>query len=260
MITPQHLALNNKINCIAGNTPMQDISDFAQAAKIIIAQVPLIDSEYEEFVQGIKNKSEHDVRDGLADIIVTCDGLLSRLGITMYTSAERQHTLTQGQNYYFVDSVKSLMRAISISVSNLKIDAQYAQKEKMNAYLRAHIVHHAVSAINAVTKLSALLGIDVMQDQQSVYESNLSKFDTDYDTALKGVTKYINMGVSVRFVPVTYDGVIYHVIKSKEDQVVNGKDYPKGKFLKSVLFKEPQWQPLANYALFENFMKSQHAA
>lgn len=255
-MTPAHFILNKKINAIAGNNPVTDVNDMQAAAKIILAQQPLITSEYEEFVKGLRENNIDLIRDGLADIIVTCDGMLSRLGVTMYDYdiGNDYIALIKKYNIPLEDIGQRFLKNIAASVRRIGVDAKYVAAGKLNNHLRNNIIHNAIAAIRDVTRFSVVANIDVMADQTAVFVSNLSKFDTNIEVAKQGVEKYKNLGVSTAIESVTHDGGTYYVIKSDSDQIVNGKDYPKGKFLKSVLFQEPVWKPIANNKQLVDFV------
>ena len=257
-MTPAHFILNKKINAIAGNNPVADVNDMHAAAKIILAQQPLITSEYEEFVKGLRENNVELVRDGLADVIVTCDGMLSRLGITTYDFdlSEKYLALVKKHDLPLELVGKGFLKSISVNVRRIEIDAKYALAGKLNNHLRNNIIHNAIATIRSVTRFSIAANIDLLADQTAVFVSNLSKFDTKIEVAEQGVEKYKNLGVSTVIEPVTHDGVTYYVIKSDRDQIVNGKDYPKGKFLKSVEFKEPVWAPITNSGQLACFMNA----
>lgn len=257
-MTPKHFELNCTINAIAGNTPLLDITDREAIVKVTNAQIPLILSEHSELVKGINNKNHIEIRDGLADIIVTCDGLISRLGFTQYEFGySPEHMLPVHLKFFNTAKAKYWHLLLRKNIWRMESILRIAEGPSDAQDIRNRAVHCAIAAINAVAGFSSITGIDVMRDQYSVYVSNLSKFDTDPELAKQSAAKYQNMGVEVVIEPCEHDGVTYYVVKSKINQVVNGKDYPQGKFLKSLQFKEPILEPLQESAILDAFLEEQ---
>ena len=71
----------------------------------------------------------------------------------------------------------------------------------------------------------------------SIYESNMTKFCKDESELSASIQAYTDAGIKV--VEDTGTDFPFKVIRSAEEQTVNGKLYSAGKFLKSVTFKEP---------------------
>jgi hypothetical protein len=100
---------------------------------------------------------------------------------------------------------------------------------------------------NVNTSLAIIMGISISKRVRAleiVCKSNLSKFDTHEDSASKTRGKYLSIGVATN---TTMDDIgMYHVTRSSEDQYcVNGKFYPKGKLVKSVInYFEPDFTEL----------------
>lgn len=85
------------------------------------------------------------------------------------------------------------------------------------------------------------MGIDVDVDFDALMTSQMSKFDTTVEDALISQRTYADKGVVTEWhaMKLFGTGQDYYVQISAIDQVVAGKNYPKGKFLKSYQFKEP---------------------
>lgn len=101
--------------------------------------------------------------------------------------------------------------------------------------------------------LAYVAGIDADTDHLCVTQSNFSKFDKSTEDAKKTLDKYKALGVDVKTVMTTLKDAIrghaihetYYIAISTKDQTdIKGKFYPKGKFLKSYLWKEPNFEPL----------------
>lgn len=101
------------------------------------------------------------------------------------------------------------------------------------------------------------------EDFEQVCVSNLTKFDLTEEDAEKTRQKYLAIGVQtyVEVLPYTWtreeghqETVLYYVTKSERNQIgTDGKDYPRGKYLKSTKFKEPVFReiPATNLKSFE---------
>lgn len=89
-------------------------------------------------------------------------------------------------------------------------------------------------------------GIDADVDFAEVVRSNLTKFDDNEEDALRTQQKYEAIGVHTRCLKVSAEnGRVFYVTKSAVDQQgLDGKSYPAGKYLKSVRFEDPQYVPL----------------
>lgn len=87
-------------------------------------------------------------------------------------------------------------------------------------------------------------GLPMGEDWMEVVRSNLTKFDRTEDSALLTKTKYQAMGIDTRFVQVEDSEGVHYVTRSSHDQVVNGKAYPKDKWLKSHHFVDTRFMEL----------------
>jgi uncharacterized protein YabN with tetrapyrrole methylase and pyrophosphatase domain len=86
-----------------------------------------------------------------------------------------------------------------------------------------------------------LAGVDADAAMRVVSESNFSKLCSSPEVAEKTLKHYANLGVSVSLqgdVPTAYVSV------TEDCHDISGKFYPRGKFLKSVEWKEPSFKGL----------------
>lgn len=241
-----HFELNSLINTIPGNNPV-DLNDTAAALEVVRRQRDLIQSEFEELRDdGIKAKNITEVRDGIADVIVTVDGMYFRLGLEY----PRVH-LWEPQGL----SVEELLRTIEVDLTMIGEMLTTGLRDTTMGYFQHRLKVYCDSILHATYELSGKLGIDLINDQEAVFASNMTKFDTDVEVARRGVAKYAELGVKTDLFPNQIDGLTYWVIKCTEDCVdVKGKKYGAGKFLKSIFFKEPELLPLAaNAPIYELF-------
>lgn len=262
VITQHHLLLNAAVNSLVGNDPV-DLVNFAnfeayeeQFKLVARKQLKLIRDEFEELRdRGFRDRSVQEVRDGLGDVIVTMDGLLYRLGVP-YTNVfapalpvldletRKALELSGVMTFRIQDRLRTIDRALGVLMDR----TQAVFLGNITAF-KARIGETAEIVYLQVYALAYELGVDLAADQQAIYKSNMTKFDTDTAVAAQGLRKYENMGVAAALFPKEVDGVIYHVIKSTEDRVIGDRPFPAGKFLKSVLFKEPELEPLRDGAL-----------
>lgn len=124
-------------------------------------------------------------------------------------------------------------------------------------------IRDAIADILVVTLgAAAILGYDVSHDMQMVFESNMSKLvknEADWEATK---AKYAAIGVEVELrgsFPVAYALVAKTV-------TINGKVYPKGKFMKSVTFVDPDLSEIVplhgeggSYHTLANAMLAQNA-
>jgi hypothetical protein len=83
-------------------------------------------------------------------------------------------------------------------------------------------------------------GFNVEMDMVAVYLSNMSKFCKDSDELERTIIKYHNLGVQV----VVEGEFPFRYVKAAHDHVdKDGNKYAKGKFLKGINFKEPEFAP-----------------
>lgn len=95
--------------------------------------------------------------------------------------------------------------------------------------------------------LAHRLGLNALEDLQSVISSNWSKFDTTEEDAEKTKHKYLAWGVEseVRRYAMSSSFHYYVLVSAFDQKGTDGKNYPKGKYLKSWRFQEPVFNPLS---------------
>lgn len=76
-------------------------------------------------------------------------------------------------------------------------------------------------------------------DMKVVHESNMTKFCKDPMEAVNTAAKYEKIGVQVQYRNQA-NGLIA-VVSAQDQTGTDGKEYPKGKLLKSVNYVEPQF-------------------
>ena len=240
---PDHLALNKHVNTVVGNHPIDPTTQRAEWCAAGKRQIDLILDEAKELRDGIElskqgeqhhAKARQEIRDGVADVIVTLDGLVHRLSLNLpdLTIVIENHDRAPVDKYeyeWLLNHLQVLEQMLAElcadSEKTIDFDALYS---------------HLFDAYEATYDLARAWDININADQVAVYESNMSKFDLDKATAMTGVLKYAELGVKTDLFPNDIDGQTYYVIKCVEDCVDSkGKTHRAGKFLKSVNFREP---------------------
>lgn len=239
---PDHLALNRHVNNVVANYPIDLSLARAQWCQIGKRQIDLILDEAKELRDGIELSKQgaerqsdayREIRDGIADVIVTLDGLVHRLGLN---EPDFETLLAPGRPPVDKHEHEWLISHLQILEQTF---TQLCENAEQAVDLQA--IHERVAdCYETVYDLARAWNVNIDADQLAVYESNMSKFDLDKATAMEGVLKYSALGVKTEIFPTELDGVAYYVIKCVEDCVDHqGKVHRAGKFLKSVNFREP---------------------
>lgn len=251
-----HLLLNEKVNAIPGNYSTLNTESFLAIAQqqmlIIHEEVNEAKTEFDRFEKdGFSQEMYKLLRDGLGDTIVTYDGLFARLGVRFNFPSEEAPSV-------IVDNCEGFSRDERFSYASLLFRTQLMPTHELAMSIVRTAQHTgdldialigrlAESIVLLTERISRIVGVNVLVDQEAIFASNISKFDTDRATAEIGLQKYLDNGVKAHILENTVDGVQYHVIKVAEDctVVVAGKpkSFVKGKFLKSILFAEPVLPP-----------------
>lgn len=111
-----------------------------------------------------------------------------------------------------------------------------------------------------VTVYGALfrVGVDADAIMQEVCASLLTRFDRTAEDQQKTEAKYSALGIATECVEVEHNGEQYFVTRSASDQVheASGEKFPKGKFLKSYQFRQPNLRALIPQAVIDRLMPS----
>lgn len=100
--------------------------------------------------------------------------------------------------------------------------------------------------------LAARLGFPADEDFREVCRSNMTKFDLTIEDRVRTAAKYLEKGIETYSVSrqLSPSEPVYYITYSAKDQIgLDGKSYPKGKWLKSVNFQEPLFVELGVAAL-----------
>lgn len=262
--------LNALVNNASGNFPRAYSSSGLD--QVFTSQLNIIRSEVWELLTALKTVQRHgntvehlpnterealitEIRDGIADVIVTTDGMRHRLVIP-------HRTLT-------IKLSPSLQEFIGVDLDDLigQLNREHETLTSVPAFAgeSLELVHvHSLGGLewpvhdawrflslcyNLAYSAAFFFDIPLLEDHFAVFWSNMSKFDTSLEDAKKTEKKYEDLGVAVYIETVKaldahHNLTTFFIVKSSKDQVVGGKDYPAGKFLKSINFKEPVFIPL----------------
>ena len=235
--TPEHYQLNAIFNTVGGNHPI-DNTDLDQINRVLKRQFDLINEEFTEMVEkGINMRDLHEIRDGLGDTLVTVDGLYFRLGME-YPRVQLWDDFT---GFDHVDGVYSIEESLIMLKKMINGEVGQVNTSQVLNFIKVM----ADGIVHGVYMLAHQWDIDLAADQRAIIAANMSKFDTDEDTAIEGVAKYAALEVKNELFPNVVDGVTYYVIRCVETTIgTDGKAYANGKILKSVNFHEPKLEPL----------------
>jgi hypothetical protein len=238
-----HYPLNALINAIASNHPQ---SHRRAQARAMAHQVELIRREFEETQAGYRDLDMRQIRDGLGDVIVTVDGMYHRLMLSPPTSPVEVVVDQEATIPMFFHAIDVLLGLVEQVAEYGLIQSRHDTFADEDIKLDLYSVRLALEGIlSAVYSASAFFDIPVMADQQAIFNSNLSKFDTDLETAERTVQKYADMGVITALYPQVVSGTTYYVVKCSElTPEAKALNITVGKFLKSVNFAEPVFSDL----------------
>lgn len=255
--------MNAMVNNASGNFPLPLNASAEQHAEACRSQLYIIRSELRELLVALRAGEDSllEIRDGVADVIVTADGLRHRLCIGAQPDVVGQAVVKFESDFAELDrSLQSFnenfhklvgVQAIDYETLELLPTSSTCTYVDGDAISYLHGLDLVTSCYSIAFQVAALEGIPVIEDQVAVFRSNMSKFDTDFETAQKTIEKYRNMGIAVHIEEVRsmngLDLCTFYIVKSSKDQDVGGKDYPKGKFLKSINFQEPVFGNLSRY-------------
>lgn len=257
--------MNAMVNNASGNFPLPLNASAEQHAEACRSQLYIIRSELRELLMALRAgdsvEALREIRDGVADVIVTADGLRHRLCLgsqpdAIAYSVTRSETISSemaGCLHTFNVNFSKLVGADAIDEETLELLPASStcayECGDATSYLNALVL--VTSCYSIAFQVAHRFGIPVIEDQVAVFRSNMSKFDTDFETAQKTIEKYRNLGIAVHIEEVrSMNGLsldTFYIVKSSQDQDVGGKDYPKGKFLKSINFQEPVFGNLSRY-------------
>lgn len=224
-----HFSQVTAINRLAGNyiVPTEE-TVLHQTRKIILPEV-------RELIAGITTQDEHETRDGIGDVLFTAAGLYARCGMA-WPSQFTPHL----QDFSAFTVRRNVLDMLS-GCEAICFDTELLGYEQAARTIPA--------ALNFIVKdalvLGQMYGYPVLDDLQAVIDSNFSKFDKTEDDALMTRAKYAQLGVQTAYHPATYEGTKLYVTKVTADEIGrDGKEYPAGKWVKSVNFREPQFSSL----------------
>ncbi len=141
-----------------------------------------------------------------------------------------------------------------------KVDATASEKlsntymangwEISGVYTKMQGLTQAMSVIRERTDAYCRsLGFDPVKVLEEVYKSNMSKFCESPEDAEATIAKYKDKGLTDLEI-VQCEGMERWFVRTTADCEFKGQMIPKGKFMKGVHFKEPDWSDLTRFELY----------
>lgn len=212
MIHHMQMAFGRKAGSAAYNS-----SDFEYDAAT--KALNLVHSEINETVDALADNDTTEIRDGLADILVTLYGA----GLAFRLDLGEADTPTIESR---LDSIERLKR-LSVEISQ---HHHFQQLGELAATLE--------TLVGTVYRIGEFEELNVDADLAEVTKSNLSKIAPTIDDAEKSVDAYKAKGVETHIEPCVYGGFI--IVSSKRQY--NGSEIiDAGKFLKAVTYCPPKF-------------------
>lgn len=258
--------MNALVNNASGNFPLAYNS--VGLDQVFRSQLSIVCSEVRELLSALKTVQRSgntldnlpdvereaivtEIRDGVADVIVTVDGMRHRLAIPHHTVAFGASSSLQE---FIGVELDTLITQLNLEHEELTSVPAFRGESLELVHVRAlpgrveWPVRGAWSFLRLCYDLAyrtaLFFDIPLLEDHIAVFHSNMTKFDTTIEDAQATIAKYESLGVRVHIEAVqAFDAhhipTTFFIVKSSKDQVVGGKDYPAGKFLKSINFKSP---------------------
>lgn len=229
-----------------GNTDISaletlDTESREQFSAAVVNQAKLIVSEAEEMVDALNKKSRSLLRDGIADVLVTTLGMPCRFAFDVDEDGIESFLETQKGIKSIDGSVEWDSPALKEAIKDILNSSTLILAQAYNRDFKG-VAEHTEETIYKTLNLALFMNVDVVDDMLEVTKSNLSKVCPDEADAEQTQLKYKVMGVPTYREPCpTFDGFIIKVQETVRG--TDGKEYPKGKFLKSVgNFVEPLFE------------------
>lgn len=206
-------------------------------------QIKIILSEANELVvDGFGELNRHEVRDGIGDVLFTVAGAYARFDIPFPNSFEPVELNSYNEAEETSRKIIGILNAMQI----------LADKNLMDYYvvmglLLKDIAEKAISIAN-------YFGLPYINDLEAICASQWTKFDSTSSAGFNTVERYTNSGVEVyQEVRRAHEReyIVTHSAKDQND--LKGRPIPKGKWLKSVNFEEPEFEKVEwkNDEIFE---------
>lgn len=260
----QHRGLNAKFNTVGGNPrPAPGGLSMTEVVTRLRRQVGLVASEHRELTEeGLAAQDTTLVRDGVADVLVTIDGLYHRVGLEYPAQLHSADSFPEVREDQIISVVNGAITGSTIALNMLDELGQQLEiyrigdAEGQDMPFPAGIALQQVNLwsnviLVAMHSIGHALRFDLIEDQNTVFASNMSKFTQDLEVANQGVAKYAALNVPAEVFEVHADGEIYYVVKCTADGPMvglDGGDYSPGKILKGVGFHKPKWTEISEEA------------
>lgn len=244
----EHYKGNCYMNQIAGNDPLPPLCSRAEYQPTVLKCIALVAEEVQETCRAFESNDYNELRDGIADIIVTLDGLVYQClsgGDENYIPYDLDW-LKRGELLLALSEQQRVQQLLSACQRNVESMQLTLAEVSYFSAVQERLRQFSSNIYGLIREVADLCQIPYEEDQKVVLASNLSKFDRTVEDAIRGTVAYAAKGVKTTINQQTLEDGDYYVIKVMEDCTDRaGKFYPKGKFLKSLSFQAPQFEPIA---------------
>lgn len=201
-------------------------------------QVLCIEEEIDELADAFRDSDINLVRDAICDILVFAFGVGHLGGFNAFDGVAGDVDFELEEGGY----IRRLRRCYNSMLSTVEAMEQ-APEPGFDYSDVFFLTAHTHALVNTALEAALYFGLNLVDDMNSVYESNMTKFCRDLGEIERTIAKYRDIGVTV--VP-TGEFPRAYVVADREQEDINGKTYPAGKFLKGVGFSEPAFKPNRN--------------
>jgi len=153
------------------------------------------------------------------------------------------------EQVYAINELAGNVRKQGHRSAQHQMDIIDLEVDELRDGIAANDLHEIIDGVGdglfTIIGLAGRYGFDAAEVLRRVNESQFSKFDKNMDDLLDTRTKYTRLGVETFFIKKEYQGETVYVTKVTETVTgTDGKVYLKGKWLKSVNFKEPRFDDM----------------
>lgn len=204
---------------VAGQHINEEFSLAKLEYSIINFRISLIQEEYNELIEGIKNKDSVEIIDALADLLYVIYGTASTFGVTLPKTPLYNNNL---------DTVETYIKDFYLHLLKLKSYKTLAIDEKS-------LINILQKMVENVLLISYDINVNINEVFMEVHSSNMSKFCTTLKDIKKSVEEY-DKKEGADFVYYKKIGDYYVLLRKSDDKVLKGINYFKpsiSKFLKN---------------------------
>lgn len=212
----------------------KNILDEIKELETAFAVLKSVGKDYEKLEEAFTH-----VRDAFCDIKVFAHGAIHIIGAPTdgsFSSEIYVNPRVEGKQLQSREIVAILKTYYSIIMSIIESSKINEGRDIFNVLNTKWLTDTLIEFIVTTTYLQRLLYIEPLKDMRSVIDGVMTRFCRDEDELQETIEKWKNKGVIETYVEGEFPNKI---VKSSKDQ----PDAPKGKFLKSVRYSEPVFEP-----------------